>query len=72
MTIPPEVQEVVGVAYLGPFRTKSDYAREKATMVALASSLGLITSVYPGGAAYGNTWRVTPRGLRLLHKHGLP
>lgn len=70
--VPEEALKLVGVAYLRPFLTKSDCARENATLVALAASLGLITSLYPGAAAYGNTWRVTPKGLRLLHKHGLP
>lgn len=71
-SIPEEALEIAGVAYLKPFLTKSDYARQHATMVALAASLGLITCLYPGGAAYGNTWRTTRRGLRLLETYGLP
>lgn len=60
--------EIVRIAYLdGGFTTKSDVARAYATEVALAASLGLITTVLPGETAFTNKWRVTPKGLALLY-----
>lgn len=53
-------------AYLSPYTTKSDYARGHANSVALAASLGWITTVLPDSLAYTNTWRVTPKGLARL------
>lgn len=53
-------------AHLSPYTTKSDFARQHATAVALAASLGWITTVWPCGVAYTNSWRVTPAGLARL------
>lgn len=53
----------------GGFKTKSDYARNHATLVATAASLGFISTILPGDIAT-DTWRVTSKGLTLLEKHG--
>lgn len=68
---------VVLMAYLAPFRTKSDFAREQANHVAIAASLGLIT-VAQGVFTFTRDWRVTSKGINYLkdrkvlndHHHG--
>ncbi len=65
-----EADRATRAAYLtGSLSTKSDFARTHANPVALAASLGLITVVMPGGS-YGNTWRITSKGLQRLEQLG--
>ena len=65
-----EAEDALRAAYLtGGVLTKSDFARTHANPVALAASLGLITVVMPGGS-YGNTWRITAKGLQRLENLG--
>lgn len=61
---------VVMYAHLQPFRTKSDFAREQADYVAIASSIGLI-SVAQGAFTFTREWRVTSKGLRYLQNMGV-
>jgi len=62
---------VVERAWMSPFMTKSDYARDNADLVAAAASGGLITTLV-SSADHGRRWRPTPEGLQLLWKaHGL-
>lgn len=56
---------VVRKAWLQPFRTKSNYAREYGNEVAVAASLGLIT-VRIGKDSYDRMWRVTRKGLDYI------
>jgi hypothetical protein len=70
------VTPVVMAAWVSPFTTKSDYAREHASEVAAAACLGYITTaVYftadyleprPGATEFGERWRLTLRGAKLL------
>jgi hypothetical protein len=74
-TTPTEIQlhddtkAVIVVAYLNGFSTKSNLAREQATHVACAASLGLITTALPDGK-FGNIWRVTPKGISMFFNEG--
>lgn len=52
-------------AWLAPFSTKSDFAREHADMVAMAASDGFITTRIAAGL-YGRQWNITPQGLKHL------
>jgi hypothetical protein len=56
-------------AWLGGFRTKSDFAREHADHIAIASSRKLITTLRLDGE-FGRTWQITPAGLSILWKKG--
>lgn len=55
-------------AWISPFRTKSDFAREYAVAVAAAASIGLITTQTERNL-YGCTWRITSDGLSELYDH---
>lgn len=55
------------MAYEYPFRLKSDFARARTPDVAMAASLGLITTrLSPDSDCFTNEWRVTPAGLYAL------
>lgn len=59
--------EVVLEAYRRGFSTKSDYCREHTDYVAMAASLGLITTkVY--GNVFSREWRPTVKGLMFCEK----
>lgn len=58
--------DLVHYIYLaGGTTTKSDFAREYATTLGEAASIGLITTETPLDG-FGNVWRVTPFGLQGL------
>lgn len=48
-----------------PFKTKSDFARKHADIIAMAASDGLITTRIATGL-YGRSWGVTVAGLKHL------
>ena len=52
-------------AWSRPFTTKSDFAREQASLVAMAASDGYITTRQAAGL-YGHDWRITPKGVQHL------
>jgi hypothetical protein len=52
-------------AWRAPFRTKSDFARRYADLVALAASEGFLTTRIDVGH-WGPDWLITPAGLELL------
>lgn len=58
---------VLTTAWRESFTTKSDFARDFADFVAMASSQGLITTRI-GGQLYGREWNITPKGLLALDK----
>ena len=60
--------DVLVRAHLAPFRTKSDFARMFATDVAALASQGYLSTWLPGDA-YGQSWRLTTRGLYYLRKN---
>ena len=57
--------DVLTRAWKAPFKTKSDFARAEADVVAMAASDGYLTTRVAAGL-YGNEWRITPTGLRHL------
>jgi hypothetical protein len=57
--------DVLERAWKRPFTTKSDYARENATLVAMGASDGFLTTKLAAGL-YGSTWQLTPGGLKHL------
>ena len=56
-------------AWQRPFKTKSDFARYHADMIAMAASDGLITTKLATGV-YTREWRITPKGLSRLYSLG--
>ncbi|MBN9346625.1 MAG: hypothetical protein J0I48_10575 [Devosia sp.] len=59
--------DVLSTAWNNPFRTKGDFARMNADLVAMAASDGFITTRIATGL-YGKSWQITPRGLQHLHR----
>lgn len=53
--------------YLKPLAIQSNMARREADVVAMAASMGLITT-QTSQHQYGRAWRVTNRGLLLLNE----
>jgi hypothetical protein len=60
-----DVRDVLTVAWTSPFSTKSNFAREFADEIAMAASLGWITS-QGADRRFGRCWYVTPEGLAIL------
>lgn len=60
-----ETLEVLYAGFHGGFSTKSNIAREQATHVACAASLGLISTALPDGQ-FSNVWRTTKLGIEVL------
>jgi hypothetical protein len=60
------IMDVLENAWLKPFKTKSDFAREHADLIAMAASDGLLTTKIATGL-YQRHWLLTPKGLSLLH-----
>jgi hypothetical protein len=54
------------MAWVKPFKTKSDFARAYANVVAMAASDGYLTTRIAAGL-YGQSWQVTPAGLAYLY-----
>jgi hypothetical protein len=59
--------DVILEAHRYGFTVKSDFARKRAEYVAMAASIGLI-STRLFGDVYSSEWRPTPRGLALLNE----
>jgi hypothetical protein len=63
----PELLPVLRRAWESPFTTRSDFARANTELVAIAACLGLLTVMHHNTLnEWGNNWRITARGLRLL------
>lgn len=56
------IKVVLRRAWLQGFRTKSNFAREYADEVAIAASLGLISTKI-GKDQFDKTWHITRKGL---------
>lgn len=56
---------VLRKAWLQGFRTKSDFARAYADEVAIAASLGLISTKI-GKDRFDRTWHITRKGMDFL------
>lgn len=52
-------------AWKGGIALQSQFFRDNPKVVALAASLGFITSVEPSGN-FGGVWRITPSGCSIL------
>jgi hypothetical protein len=59
------VNAVLKRAWLVGFRTKSNFAREFADEVAIAASLGLISTKI-GKDQFDKTWHITRKGLDYI------
>lgn len=59
--------ELLDLAWRKGFTVQSQFFRDNAITVALAASMGLITTLLPN-SSYGSTWRITPKGLIELYK----
>ncbi len=57
---------VVQSSWLGGLAIQSDWARVQGQHVAMAASMGLITTF--NGADYGRMWRPTMAGMRFLEE----
>lgn len=60
-----KVDTVLRRAWLQGFRTKSNFAREFADEVAVAASLGLISTKI-GKDKFDRTWHITRKGLDYI------
>lgn len=67
----PKLTEVLQLAYDKGFTTSSVVAREHAAHIAMAASMGLI-STQINEDTYGNRWRITVSGLKYLSKGWQP
>lgn len=63
--------EVVLESYKRSFAVQSDYARAQAEYIAMAASLGLISTKVHNNV-YSRDWRPTVKGLMLLESDGVP
>ena len=54
--------EILKQALEAPFKTKSNFARERADLIAMAASDGFITTRIAAGL-YSRKWMLTPLGL---------
>lgn len=59
------IDDILRRAWLHGFRTKSDFARIHADGVAIAASLGLITTKI-GAERFDRSWHITRKGLTFL------
>jgi hypothetical protein len=67
--IPPGIWEIVKLAYSGGIAVSSNFAREQATELALAASLGWVSTISPDGLSYGRRWFATIEGLVALQSN---
>lgn len=64
--VPAELWEVLVAVWKRPLSLQSDYSRQNSLMVALAASMGLISTVKPDGSGYTAFWHLTTSGLTAL------
>lgn len=64
--LPPELWTLLALAERYPLACSSNYARARAPLVALAASMGWVSTITPDGHGYGREWRVTPEGAFAL------
>lgn len=68
--IQQKLYDIVLEAYKRSFAVQSDFARQQATYVAMAASMGLIsTKVHQD--IFSGEWRPTVKGLTWLEKRGV-
>lgn len=62
------LKQVLHTTWTCQVTTKSDFARENADYIAMAASMGLISTRIMSNV-YGRQWQVTAKGLDALEKH---
>jgi len=62
------LKQVLQTVWTCQVTTKSDFARENADYIAMAASMGLISTRIMSNV-YGRQWQVTAKGLDALEKH---
>lgn len=62
------LKQVLHTVWTCQVTTKSDFAREHADFVAMAASMGLISTRIME-EVYGRQWQITSRGLAALEEH---
>jgi hypothetical protein len=62
------LRQVLHTIWTCQVTTKSDFAREHADFVAMAASMGLISTRIME-EVYGRQWQITSRGLAALEEH---
>lgn len=65
--VPEELWAVLLHAWRRPLALQSDFARQNSVGVALAASMGLLSSIKPDGTEYTTCWHVTAAGITALH-----
>lgn len=66
--LPQDIWEVIGQAWEKPFAISGDFARLNAPMVALAASLGWISTITPDGSGITRRWHATAEGLTAMRR----
>lgn len=69
--IPSQVYHVVSIAWEHGIATSSNLAREHSAYIALAASLGWISSVSLDATQYMRRWNVTAEGVHALNRYNL-
>jgi hypothetical protein len=67
ISLQADLNDVLRRAWVNPFSTKSDFARQHANLVALAASRGYLTTRLDR-ENYGTRWLVTPDGLSRVYR----
>lgn len=65
--VPPDVWNLLGLAWEDGIAVSANVAREYATEIALAASLGWISTVSLDGHRYLRVWNVTAEGVSALN-----
>jgi hypothetical protein len=61
------LKRLLHYVYIKPMAIQSNVARRDAALVAMAASMGLITTQL-SSQQFGRDWRITNRGLLLLNE----
>lgn len=69
---PKLIWQVVSIAWERGISVQSNYAREHADIIALAASLGWISTVSLDGKGYSREWNVTAEGTIALNHQQEP
>lgn len=66
--LPATIWPIIRKAWEEGIAVSSNLSREASTEIALAASLGWITTVTADGMGYSRIWNVTEQGLTALHE----
>jgi hypothetical protein len=65
--MPDRLKHLLHQVYIKPVAIQSNVARRDAALVAMAASMGLITTQI-SSHEFGRDWRITNKGLLLLNE----